>query len=133
MSLPQPEERAMNDAPAIGETIGLLEQEWNKVCGTLDSHESALVETYVGFLRRVAQTCLQKGCRVWFRSNRWTHWGEGGFGRLAILLPPGIPEPLASLPIEVQFLTEVPNEREPGEEVSLATLDGITYERDAWR
>lgn len=123
----------MDGTSAIGETIELLKREWSKVCATLDSHESTLVETYLGFLRRVASTCLERGCRVWFRPNPWTHWGEGGFGRLAILLPPGNPEPPAKFPIEVQFLAEVPQDREPGEEISLSTLDRITYERDAWR
>jgi hypothetical protein len=133
MSPPQPEERKMSDTPVIGETIELLQQEWSKVCATLDSHESPLVEAYLGFLRRVASASLERGWRVWFRPNRWTHWGEGGFGRLLILLPPGNPEPCPNFPIEVQFLTAIPKEQEPGEEISLSTLDRITYERDAWR
>ncbi len=123
----------MNSPSTIEETVEHLVQQWTGVCSELDSHESALVKTYLGFLRHVARTCLEKGCRVWFRPNRWTHLGEGGFGRLAILLPLGNPEPSPNLPIEIQFLTEVPKEREPGEEISLAMLDRITYEKDAWR
>jgi hypothetical protein len=123
----------MNGTPVIGQTIKLLEQEWSEVCAALDSHESAFVEAYLGFLRRVASACLERGCRVWFKPNRWVHWGEGGFGRMHILMPPDDSEPAAHLPIEVHFITEVSQEQEPGEEISLSTLHRITYERDAWR
>jgi len=114
------------------QTIHRLEGEWKAVCTTLDEQERALVETYVGFLRHVARTCLKKGWRVWFRLNQWTHWGEGGFGSLSILLPKGELEPQADLPPEIQFLTDLPDSQKLGEEITLATLDRITYQPDHW-
>jgi hypothetical protein len=116
----------------IVETIQHLEGEWKKACTALDDREKALVETYIGFLRRVARTCLERGWRVWFRPNRWTHWGEGGFGSLSILLPKGEPEPQADLPIEIRFLTDLSDSQELGEELTLATFDRITYQPDHW-
>ena len=109
-----------------------LEEGWKAVCTTLDEQERTLVETYLGFLRRVAHVCLEKGWRVWFRPNRWTHWGEGGFGSLFILLPTGEPEPQASLPSEIRFVTKLPDGRELSAEITLATLDRITYQPDHW-
>jgi hypothetical protein len=112
--------------------IQRLEEGWKAVCTTLDKQERALVETYVGFLRHVARTCLEKGWRVWFRPNQWTHWGEGGFGSLSILLPKDEIEPQADLPTEIQFLTDLPDSQKLGEEITLATLDRITYQPDHW-
>lgn len=117
----------------MAQTIQRLEEEWKDVCAKLDEQERALVETYLEFLRRVAHTCLERGWRVWFRPNRWTHWGEGGFGSLSILLPTGEPEPLADLPGEIRFQTDLPGSQERGEEITLATLDRITYQPDSWR
>jgi hypothetical protein len=82
----------------FAKTMQHLEGNWKEVCETLDEQEEALVETYVEFLRRIAQACLEKGWRVWFRPNHWTHWGEGGFGNLSILLPKDEFEPQADLP-----------------------------------
>ncbi len=112
--------------------IGRLEEEWKEICVGLSEHEKALVEIYLGFLRRVAHMCLERGWRVWFRPNRWTHWGEVGFGSLSILLPTGEPEPQADLPSEIRFLTDLPDSQKLGEEVTLATLDRITYQLDRW-
>jgi len=114
------------------QTIQRLEGEWKAVCTTLDEQERALVETYLGFLRHVARTCLERSLRVWFRSNQWTHWGEGGFGSLSILLPTGEPQPQADLPTEIRFLTDLPDSRELGEEITLATLDQNAYRLDSW-
>ena len=112
--------------------IQRLEGEWKEVCLVLDEQERVLVETYLGFLRRVARTCLERGSRVWFRSNQWTHWGEGGFGSLSILLSEGEQKPLASLPSEIRFLTDLPEGKTLGEEITLTTLDRITYQPDRW-
>ncbi len=60
----------MTGSKPIADTIGPLEQEWERVCVELERHERELVETYVAFLRHAARTCLEKGCRVWFRPNR---------------------------------------------------------------
>lgn len=117
--------------PEIIQVIGSMEEEWQQVRLALDQHEKALVETYLGFLRSVARTFLQRGWSVWFRPNRWTHWGEGGFGSLSILLPEGEPEPQTDLPHEIQFLADLSDGR-LGEEITLATLDRITYEPDYW-
>jgi hypothetical protein len=116
----------------IVQTIQRLEVEWKGVCTTLDEQEKALADTYVGFLRHVAQACLEKGWRVWFRPNHWTHWGDGGFGTLSILLPVGEPEPQVDLPSEIQFLTGLPDNKKLGEEVTSTTLDRISYEPDRW-
>ena len=115
------------------QTIHRLEGEWQTVCTTLDEQERALVETYVGFLRHVARTCLEKGWRVWVRPNQWTHWGEGGFGSLSVLLPKDELEPQADLPAEIHFLTDLPEGKKLGGEITLATLDQIAYEPDLWR
>ncbi|HJY81528.1 MAG TPA: hypothetical protein VKK81_10655 [Candidatus Binatia bacterium] len=114
------------------QTIQRLEGEWKAVCTTLDEQERALVETYLGFLRHVARTCLERNLRVWFRPNQWTHWGEGGFGNLFILLPKGELEPQADLPSEIRLLTDLPEGKTLGEEITLTTLDRITYQPDRW-
>jgi hypothetical protein len=115
----------------IDQTIRLLEQEWKDTCGILDQKERALVETYLGFLRCTVKSCIENGCRVWFRSNRVVHWGEGGFGHLSILLPAGEPAKLPDLPAEIRFITDLSDER-LGEEITLATLERITYKLDHW-
>jgi len=114
------------------ETFRRLEKEWKEVCGTLDEQEKALVNTYIGFLRQIARACLEKGWRVWFSPNHWTHWGEGGFGSLSIVLPAGEPEPQADFPSEIQFLTKLSDIKKLGEEVTPTTLDRISYEPDRW-
>jgi hypothetical protein len=114
------------------ETLQRLEKEWKEVCGTLDEREKALVNTYIRFLRHIAHVCLEKGWRVWFRPNQWTHWGEGGFGSLLISLPAGEPEPHVDLPSEIQFLTELSDIKKLGEEVTSTTLDRISYQPDRW-
>lgn len=116
----------------IDRTIRPLEQEWKDTCGVLDQQEKALVETYLGFLRRAAKGCIEKGCRVWFRSNRVVHWGEGGFGHLSILLPAGELAELPDLPGEIRFIADLSDTERLGEEITLATLDRITYEPDHW-
>jgi len=114
------------------ETFQRLEKEWKEVCGTLDEQEKALVNTYIGFLRQIARACLEKGWRVWFSPNHWTHWGEGGFGSLSIVLPAGEPEPQADFPSEIQFSTELSDIKKLGEEVTSTTLDRISYQPDRW-
>ena len=114
------------------QTIQSLEEKWKEVCLMLDEQERVLVETYLGFLRHVARTCLERNLRVWFQPNQWTHWGEGGFGYLSILLPAGEPEALPDLPGEIRFITDLSDEQTLGEEITLATLERITYEPDHW-
>ncbi len=114
------------------QTIERLEGDWHRLCPVLDGHERALVDAYLGFLRHVAQTCIESGWRIWFRQNQWTHWGEGGFGSLSILLPGGEAEPHAALPSEIRFVRDVPDSRELGEEITLAALHRITYQPDPW-
>lgn len=116
----------------LDKTVRLLEKSWKDTCLVLDDQEKALVETYLAFLRGVARTCLENGCRAWFRPNRVVHWGEGGFGRVSILLPPGKPKPLTALPGEIEFLTDLSDKQRLGEEITLATLDRITYKPDGW-
>jgi len=117
---------------ALDETVRLLEKSWKDTCLVLNEQEKALIETYLAFLRGVARTCLEKGGRVWFRPNEVVHWGEGGFGYLSILLPAGQPEALPDLPGEIRFLTDLSDKETLGEEITLATLDRITYEADYW-
>jgi hypothetical protein len=59
--------------------------------------------------------------------------GQGGFGSLSILLPAGETKPLADLPGEVRFITDFSDKKRLGEEITLATLDQVTYEPDYWR
>lgn len=113
------------------EIIRLLEQEWKDTCVILDQKERALVETYLGFLRRAAKSCIEKGWRVWFRPNQVVHWGEGGFGNLSIFLPAGELAELPDLPGEIRFITDLSDAR-LGEEITLATLERITYKSDHW-
>ena len=115
----------------IDQTIRPLEQEWKDTCRLLDQQEKVLIETYLGFLRSAAKACIEKGWRVWFRPNQVVHWGEGGFGYLSILVPAGEPAELADLPSEIRFITDLSDER-LGEEITLTTLERITYESDNW-
>ena len=117
----------------VAQVLQRLEGDWKEVSETLDEQEEELVETYIRFLRRVAQACLEKGWRVWFRPNQVTHWGEGGFGSLFILLPEGEQKPRARFPTEVHFLTNLPEGKKLGEEITLTALDQIAYEPDLWR
>jgi hypothetical protein len=117
----------------VAQMLQRLEGDWEEVCETLNEQEWALVETYMGFLRRVAQVCLEKGWRVWFRPNQVAHWGEGGFGNLFILLPESEQKPHMRFPTEVRFLTSLPEGKKLGEEIALTTLDQIVYEPDSWR
>ena len=117
----------------VAQILQCLEGDWKEVCETLDEQEETLVETYIGFLWRVAQVCLEKGWRVWFRPNQVAHWGEGGFGSLFILLPEGEQKPRVRFPTEVRILTSLPEGKKLGEEITLTTLDQIAYEPDLWR
>jgi hypothetical protein len=61
------------------------------------------------------------------------HWGEGGFGHLSIFVTgrrkaSSMPE----LPAEIEFITKPSNNKSLGEEITLTTLDRITYEPDQW-
>lgn len=116
----------------IYQTIRRLEQDWKDTCGVLNRQEKLFVETYLGFLRSVARTCLELGWRVWFRPNQVVHWGEGGFGHLSILVPAGTIESFPELPGEVEFITDLSDNMRLGEEITLAALDRITYEPDQW-
>jgi len=119
-------------ANEVAPTIQRLEEEWKETRVVLDRQEKVLVETYLRFLRRVAKACLEAGWRVWFRPNQWVHWGEGGFGSLSILLPTDEPEPLVDLPGEIRFFRDLSDKDRRGEEITLATVDRITYEGDRW-
>ena len=119
-------------ANEVAPTIQRLEEEWKETRVVLDRQEKVLVETYLRFLRRVAKACLERGWRVWFRPNQWVHWGEGGFGSLSILLPTDEPEPLVDLPGEIRFFRDLSDKDRRGEEITLATVDRITYEGDRW-
>jgi hypothetical protein len=117
----------------IDKTIRILENDWKRACKILNQQEKVFVDTYLGLLRGVARTCLEAGWRVWFRPNQVVHWGEGGFGHLSIFVP-GLRKPNSSpeLPAEVEFITKPSNNKSLGEEITLATLDRITYEPDQW-
>ena len=119
-------------ANEVAPTIQRLEEEWKETRVVLDRQEKVLVETYLRFLRRVAKACLEAGWRVWFRPNQWVHWGEGGFGSLSILLPTDEPDPLVDLPGEIRFFRDLSDKDRRGEEITLATVDRITYEGDRW-
>jgi len=119
-------------ANEVAPTIQRLEEEWKETRVVLDRQEKVLVETYLRFLRRVAKACLEASWRVWFRPNQWVHWGEGGFGSLSILLPTDEPEPLVDLPGEIRFFRDLSDKDRRGEEITLATVDRITYEGDRW-
>jgi hypothetical protein len=117
----------------IDQTIRILEKDWKRACHILNQKEKVFVDTYLGFLRSVARICLQAGWRVWFRPNQVVHWGEGGFGHLSIFVTGrrkanSMPE----LPAEVELITKPSNNKSLGEEITLTTLDRITYEPDQW-
>jgi hypothetical protein len=117
----------------IDQTIHRLERKWKNTCKILDQEEKALVETYLGLLRDIAKSCIENGCRVWFRPNQVVHWGEGGFGHLSIFLPGRRMNWLSvDLPAEVEFITKPSNKRSLGEEITSVTLDRITYTSDHW-
>lgn len=117
----------------IDQTIRRLERKWKDTCKILDQEEKALVETYLGFLRNIAKSCIENGCRVWFRPNQVVHWGEGGFGHLSIFIPGRRKaNSFCDLPAEVEFITKPSNKRSLGEEISSATLDRIAYTSDHW-
>ena len=117
----------------IDQTIRVLEKNWKRSYQILNQKEKAFVDTYLDFLRSVARACLKVGWRVWFRQNQVVHWGEGGFGHLSIFIPGRRKaNAFCDLPAEVEFITKPSNKRSLGEEITLITLDRITYELDPW-
>ncbi|MGH7794585.1 MAG: hypothetical protein ACREQ2_06775 [Candidatus Binatia bacterium] len=117
----------------IDQTIRRLERKWKDTRKILDQEEKALVETYLGLLQNIAKSCIENGCRVWFRPNQVVHWGEGGFGHLSIFIPGRRKaNSFCDLPGEVEFITKASNKRSLGEEITSATLDRITYTSDHW-
>lgn len=117
----------------IDQTIRVLEKDWKRSCQILNQKEKAFVDTYLDFLRSVAWACLKAGWRVWFRPHQVVHWGEGGFGRVAIFVP-GRRKAIspAELPAEIEFIAKPSNNKNLGEEITLTTLHRITYEPDQW-
>jgi hypothetical protein len=85
------------------------------------------------FIRMPLEVWPGAGWRVWFRPNQVVHWGEGGFGRVAIFVP-GRRKAIspAELPAEIEFIAKPSNNKNLGEEITLTTLDRITYEPDQW-
>ncbi len=123
----------MGGADVVSETIDLLERDWDATRKELSDRERALVEVYLAFLRHVARTCLLQEWKVRFRPNRVVHWGEGGFGTLFVLLPAQAENlPRWNLPSEVRFVREPSTEYEHAEEVTVETLDRISYRVDPW-
>jgi hypothetical protein len=123
----------MGGADVVSVTIADLEQDWNTTRRELGERERALVDVYLGFLRHVARTCLQRGWKVRFRPNQVVHWGEGGFGALFVLVPAQAERLLRpNLPSEVHFVREASTEYERAEEVTLDTLDRINHRVDPW-
>lgn len=119
-------------ASEIDQIVRVLEKRWKDTRRMLNQQEKAVIETYVSFLRTVARTCLERGCRVWFKPNQVVHWGEGGFGWLSVLCSTGEPKEVPDLAGEVRFLADLSDKRTLGEEITLTTLERITHETDQW-
>jgi putative DNA methylase len=128
-------------APKIREVLGEPQLEMSGHGFESAGQQRLAVETPAGYLTPVAYLwtrtvrCKNPSCGAivpLVRPNQWTHWGEGGFGSLSILLPEGEQKPLASLPSEIRFLTDLLEGKTLGEEITLTILDRISYEPDRW-
>ena len=57
---------------------------WKETEEFVERYERRIAEKYIHFLREVARHYISKGKRVFFRENRFVHYGEGGFGWLIV-------------------------------------------------
>lgn len=84
-----------------------LESLWKDTKVQFDKLEKSLINCYVGFMREVAKVYLQQGRRVFFRENKYVHWGEGDFGTLVIEGNEEVDEVFGDYISEIRFEPEI--------------------------
>lgn len=84
-----------------------FEKMWKTTKRRFNEMEKALIDLYMNFLREVAKIYLARGRKVYFRENRHTHWGEGGFGVLYIEGEENAPDLFSDYVCEVQFFKDL--------------------------
>lgn len=101
---------------------------WKDTKERFSTLEQSLVNCYIGFVRQVAESYIRQGRRVFFRENRWTHWGEGDFGRLVIEGEEDTGEVFGDFIPEITFRTHIAaHDLEDYVEVREDNLDVIKY------
>ncbi len=106
-----------------------LKRLWKETEEFLHSHEKEIAEKYIHFLREVAKHYISKGKRVFFRENRFTHYGEGGFGWMIIECDDDEYEVFGRHIMEIMFEKKL-NEMDirGGVEIKNDNLEDIKYE-----
>jgi hypothetical protein len=106
-----------------------LKRLWKETEGFVHSHEKEIAKKYIHFLRGVAKHYISKGKRVFFRENRFVHYGEGGFGWMIVECDDDEFEVFGGYVIEIRFEQKV-NEKDIRGciEVRNDNLNDIKYE-----
>lgn len=93
--------------------------------------EGELIKLYIDFLRKVAESYLKDGRRVFFEENTIVHWGEWNFGSLVIEGEEDVMDEIGDYIAEIRFEKDVAGEETKGyQEITLNSLDKITYRQD---
>ena len=106
-----------------------LESLWQDTKEQFEKYEKSLVDSYIAFLRNVAKAYLGQSRRVFFRENRYVHWGEWNFGSLIIEGDEEVDEVFGDYISEISFEPEI-REKQTKEymEIRESNLKNIRYE-----
>ena len=109
-----------------------LEAKWEKTKQAMNFHEQKLINSFLQFLRDIAEFFIKRGNKVFFGENTVVHWGEGGFGTLYIV---GTDEDDSLLPgyiSEIQVVNSFEEVSSSAKEITLKNLNEIKYKMDPW-
>jgi hypothetical protein len=107
----------------------LLESLWQETKQKFDKLEKVLVDGYIAFLREVARICIEQSRRVFFRENRFVHWGEGNFGSLLIEGDEEVYAVFGDYVSEIRFAPEINDKITEGYiEIKKGNIEDISYQ-----
>ncbi|MEW6607090.1 MAG: hypothetical protein AB1414_06495 [bacterium] len=108
-----------------------LKELWKDTKNRAYKLEGELIKLYIGFLRKVAESYLKEGRRVFFRENTVVHWGEGNFGSLVVEGEEDVRDVLEDYISEIRFKRDVGEKETRGyQEITLDSLHKIAYKQD---
>src|SRR3989304_455358 len=101
---------------------------WNHAKERFDKLERDITDCYIGFLREIAEDYLGQDRKVYFRENRFVHWGEGNFGTLIIEGNEEVADVFGEYVSEIRFVPEIDKDMiKGGIEISRENLKEIKY------
>lgn len=107
----------------------LLESLWQETKQKFDKLEKVLVDGYIAFLREVARIYIEQSRRVFFRENRFVHWGEGNFGSLLIEGDEEVDAVFGDYVSEIRFEPEIKEKIIEGYiEIKKENIEDIRYQ-----